>query len=932
VSLDPGLYERLVSQALAEALSASDSIRSKLDAVDAPRRIGAYLGEAVERAVRSVPEHVRVSVALELANAVVDALSARLSTGVLGRGDHLVAPGEILTAVTASALGSQAVRPLTPLADTVLFTNAKGEPAIGVELGRELASADRVDALVAFVKWSGLRQIEAELREYLQTGRPMRLITTTYTGATERTALDRLVQMGAEVKIAYDNRSTRLHAKAWLFRRNTGFDTAWIGSSNLSKAALVDGLEWNVRASAVSTPDVIAKFAGTFDAYWSDPDFESYDPATDRDRFDSAVNADANTGTPLDLSFLDVRPYGYQQDMLDRLDAERKRHDRWHNLVVAATGTGKTVVAALDYRRLTSELGDLKLLFVAHRKEILEQSRSTFRAVMRDGSFGEDYVDGARRERWRHVFASIQSLSAGRAVEIDPTHFDMVIVDEFHHAEAGTYKALLNHLEPQILLGLTATPERADGQSILGWFDNRIAVEMRLWDALERDLLVPFHYFGVHDDTTLETLSWNRGGYQVSDLDNLYTGNDARVAIVLQALTDKVADVSAIKALGFCVSVAHARYMAQRFNQAGIRSVAVTADTSSVDRKNALVDLQKGNVNVVFAVDLFNEGVDVRAIDTLLFLRPTESATVFLQQLGRGLRRDDGKSVLTVLDFVGHQHRRFRFDLRYRALTGDSRKRLQRQVEDGFPYLPSGCHIELDPVARKLVLDNIRNSLPNRWKQRVAELRTLGDVGLSSFLAETGLELEDVYQGGHSWTEHRRAAGIDMTTEGKWDKALGGSFARMLHIEDDLRLDTYRHIIHDGVESLDRLDEPQRRLAFMLHLSLWNNEKFDRLAEGFERFERSGSLRRELLEVLDLLAEQAQHVHRPLTIDPRVPLRVHARYTRSEILAALGRGSPSKPPTSREGVLFDRGANADLFFVTLEKNERDFSPSTRYQD
>ncbi|MGF1667410.1 MAG: DUF3427 domain-containing protein, partial [Acidimicrobiia bacterium] len=751
------------------------------------------------------------------------------------------------------------------------------------------------------------------------------------TGATERTALDRLVRMGADVKVAYDNRSTRLHAKAWLFRRNTGFDTAWIGSSNLSKAALVDGLEWNVRASSVSTPDVIAKFSATFDAYWSDPDFESYDPDTDRDRFDDAVGA-ATSGTPLDLSFIDVRPYGCQQDMLEHLEAERKRHDRWHNLVVAATGTGKTVVAALDYRRLCSELGDLKLLFVAHRKEILEQSRSTFRAVMRDGTFGEHYVDGARPERWRHVFASIQSLSGTRATAIDPSHFDMVIVDEFHHAEATTYKALLNHLQPRILLGLTATPERADGQSILGWFDNRIAVEMRLWDALERDLLVPFHYFGIHDNTSLQALSWSRGGYQVSDLDNLYTGNDARVAMVLQAVADKVADPSSMRALGFCVSVAHARYMAERFNQAGIRSVAVSADTAATDRQNALLDLRDGSVNVVFAVDLFNEGVDVPAIDTVLFLRPTESATVFLQQLGRGLRRSDGKSVLTVLDFVGHQHRQFRFDLRYRALTGDSRKRLERQVEEGFPYLPSGCHIELDAVARKLVLDNIRNSLPNRWKQRVAELRHLGDVDLGTFLAETGLEVEDVYQGKHSWTEHRRAAGWDDSVPGEWDEALGAAVGRMLHIEDDLRVDTYRRLLNNRRGSLDDLSERDRRLAFMLHLSLWNRESFESMDAGFARLWQSPAMRNELIGLLDVLEDRAMHVHQSLSVDPTIPLRVHARYTRNEVLAALGRGSAVKPPTHREGVLFDREANADLFFVTLEKNERDFSPSTRYQD
>lgn len=252
-------------------------------------------------------------------------------------------------------MGRPPIVPLTPLSETVLFTNAPSEPGVGSEIARELDSADQVDALVAFVRWTGIRLIEDQLRAYLDSGRQLRIITTTYTGATERTALDRLVRMGATVKVSYDNQSTRLHAKAWLFRRNTGFDTAWVGSSNLSRAALVDGLEWNVRASRVTTPDLIDKFAATFDAYWADEHFETYRPDQDADRFDQVVGA-ARHEVPIDFSFLDVRPYPFQQQMLDQLQVERERHGRWRNLVVAATGTGKTVVAALDYARLKESL------------------------------------------------------------------------------------------------------------------------------------------------------------------------------------------------------------------------------------------------------------------------------------------------------------------------------------------------------------------------------------------------------------------------------------------------------------------------------------------------------------------------------------------------------------------------------------------------
>ena len=268
-----------------------------------------------------------------------------------------------------------------------------------------------------------------------------------------------------------------------------------------------------------------------------------------------------------------------------------------------------------------------------------------------------------------------------------PDAFDVVVVDEFHHAAAPTYERLLKHLRPRILLGLTATPERTDGQSVLAWFDGRIAVELRLWDALERGLLCPFQYFGLHDGIDLSRVQWSRRGYDVAALQNVYTGDQARVSLVVQAIQDKVADPTTMRALGFCVSVAHAEFMAREFVASRPSGRRRVGRHHPDDRDAALRDLRQGKVNVVFCVDLFNEGVDVPEIDTVLFLRPTESALVFLQQLGRGLRRTDQKSCLTVLDFIGGANRRFRFDLRFRALVGGHRSDLIRQIEEGFPRL-----------------------------------------------------------------------------------------------------------------------------------------------------------------------------------------------------------------------------------------------------
>jgi HKD family nuclease len=350
------------------------------------------------------------------------------------------------------------VRPETPLASNALLVNGRDQPSIGTEVKRELASADRVDLLCAFVKWYGLRVIEEELAELVRrrraAGQPdpvLRVLTTTYMGATERRALDRLVELGAQVKISYETLRTRLHAKAWLFHRSTGFSTAYVGSSNLSRAALLDGVEWNVRLSQVDQAHLLDTFRATFDEYWEDPTFEPYDPADvdNRRRLDAALSAEHSGATdlPIELATFEVRPWGFQREILDELTAERDVHDNHRNLVVMATGTGKTVVAGLDYRRLRDSGEVDSLLFVAHRDEILKQSQTTFRHILRDGSFGERLVGGERPTEWRHVFASVQSLSRLDLNELDPKRFDMVIVDEFHHAgpEVATYARLLGH-------------------------------------------------------------------------------------------------------------------------------------------------------------------------------------------------------------------------------------------------------------------------------------------------------------------------------------------------------------------------------------------------------------------------------------------------------------------------------------------------------
>ncbi|GAA1685699.1 DEAD/DEAH box helicase [Nonomuraea maheshkhaliensis] len=927
--LQPGVYQHLVTReldGLLRAVSDGDLIdRRSLDVADSHETLARHLAALTRRALRSVRGEnnaVRLARQVEIVNRVAELLGDLVPEAASPE-EMVEAAEELLGIAKGRDAGGQVgfpPRPAVPLTGSALLVNGRGQPEIGHELKRELASADHVDLLCAFVKWNGVRVLAEAIEEFLQRGGRLRVVTTTYIGATDRLALDRLAAMGAEIRVSYDTRMTRLHAKAWLFHRHNGLSTAYVGSSNLSRTALSHGLEWNVRLAQAEQPHLIDTFAATFDDYWGDPSFEPYDPAHDAGRLDRALSAERTGGRAvvLDFAHVDVRPYSYQREILDELDAERQIHDRWHNLVVMATGTGKTVVAALDYRRLRMARQAESVLFVAHRKEILRQSLLTFRQVLRDETFGELYVDGARPEQWRHVFASIQTLQASSLAE--PDRFDMVIVDEFHHAEAATYRKLLSGVRPKVLLGLTATPERADGQDIKHWFGGRIAAELRLWEALERGLLAPFQYFGVHDGTDLRQIGWRRGqGYDVGQLSNVYTGNDRRAAVVLETLHRKVGDVGRMRALGFCVSIDHARFMADRFTRAGLPSVAVTTNSSRDERDQALRDLRERKINAVFTVDLFNEGVDVPEIDTVLFLRPTDSATVFLQQLGRGLRLADDKPCLTVLDFVGHQHKQFRFDRRYRALTGASRTGIAREIEQGFPTLPAGCVIDLDRDVRRLVLDNVRQALSLNWRDLARELRDLGDVDLLTFLRETGLDVEDLYRRRQGWASLRHAAGFDAAPG---DESLGRAFGRMLHIDDVERLTFLTGVLAGRVPRSPR----EQRLLAMLDAMLWGGTE---PVSGMEArlAHLTGARATELGELANLLRSGLRHV--APTLDAVVPLHVHARYSKNEVLAAFG---IDRPAHMREGVKYVPEHRADLFFVTIDKSEDHYSPTTLYHD
>ncbi|GGM65974.1 DUF3427 domain-containing protein [Dactylosporangium sucinum] len=938
--LPAGLYEIVVTKALESRLANVDQElvkRHVLRSADAADRIALLLARQVERALDAVPEADRVAIGVDVAQRLLEALGTQLPRTEPAL-ESPSAPGEVLSAIgerQPDGSARSAGRPLIPLLDTTLLTNAPGEPRVGSQVLTEIESADAIDLVMAFIRTSGLLPIIGALREHCARGRRLRVLTTTYTGSTEGRALDLLADLGAEIRVSYDVTTTRLHAKAWLFHRRTAFSTAYVGSSNLTHSAQVAGLEWNVRVSAARNPDVVKKIDAVFESYWQSGDFVPYVEADFQQALDRSRRSDGRSISL--LSPVEVRLEPFQERMLELIELSRSRgHHR--NLLVSATGTGKTVMAAVDYARLRRKSPRARLLFVAHRERILDQSLAMFRHVMRDYAFGEKWVGGARPTAFDHVFASVQTLAANGLEHLAPDHFDVIIIDEFHHAAAPSYRAIMEDLTPRELLGLTATPERADGLPLLHWFGDRIAAELRLWDAIEQHRLAPFAYYGIHDGIDLREVPWRRGrGYDEAALTEVYTSDMAWARFVYKQLEQHVTDVATIRCLGFCVSVAHARFMAAQFEKLGVAALAVSAETPEEDRAAALRDLDEGRLQVIFSVELFNEGVDVPSVDTLLMLRPTESATLFLQQLGRGLRIATGKSVCTVLDFVGMHRREFRFDQRYRALLGGSRRDLERAVEEGFPFLPAGCHMELDRVAREIVLRSVREAIPSRWPSKVAELRSLAQdrasVTLADYLVETGLEVADVYASNRSWSALCEAAGLSVAPAGPHEEALRRGIARMQHVDDRQRLEGYHSLLnHVNSPDVDSLTNVEHRLMRMLVANLADQviSRTDPLQSAVDQLWSHPQVIVELRELLHVLGDAPSHMQHSAL--PEVPLQVHSQYTRIEILAAVGEGTGARTPQWREGVYDAKAAGADLLVFTLDKTSGDFSPTTRYRD
>lgn len=562
------------------------------------------------------------------------------------------------------------------------------------QLLKSFQKAESVDIIVSFLMESGVNMLIKHLGNALKRGAKIRILTGNYLGITQPSALYLIKRkLGNQIDLRFYNEKNRsFHPKSYIFHYED-YSEIYIGSSNISRSALTSGIEWNYRFRSTTDPESYDKFYETFEDLFQnhsiaidDEELRKYSknwhkPAVSKDleRYD-AETEDNDVQEPFE-------PRGAQIEAICALEHTRAEGAS-RALISAATGVGKTYLAAFDSKKYK------RVLFVAHKEEILRQAAESFQNVRKSDDYG--FFDGnAKCTDKSVIFASVATL--GKSEYLNETYFpknyfDYVVIDEFHHAVNDQYMRIVEYFKPQFLLGLTATPERMDGRNIYEICDYNVPYEISLKDAINKGMLVPFHYYGIFDKTDYSQLHQVRGKYDDRELNQTYIGNERRYELIYK----NYCKYGSKRALGFCCSKEHAKDMAKEFCRRGIPSVAVYSDAHgeyTEDRSIAIQKLMQGEIRVIFSVDMFNEGVDIPAVDMVMFLRPTESPIVFLQQLGRGLRKSMGKEYLNVLDFIGNYEKagRVRF-----LLTGKTFSETKTYNPADRTDYPDDCMIDFD--------------------------------------------------------------------------------------------------------------------------------------------------------------------------------------------------------------------------------------------
>ena len=600
------------------------------------------------------------------------------------------------------------------------------------------------------------------------------------------------------------------------------------------------------------------------------------------------------------------------------------------------------MISAFDYKRFVKDNPTSKnrLLFVAHREEILKQSLEAFRMILRDRNFGDLWVGRYEPSQIEHLFISIQTFNSRDFAEnIKEDYYDYVIIDEFHHAAAQGYEKLLAYIKPKILLGMTATPERMDGKDVTEYFDNKIAAEIRLGEAIDKKILSPFNYFAVTDEVSLKDIEWKRGGYLVSELENIYTKNDQRANLIIDSILKYTNDIKEVRALGFCVSKLHAEFMSKYFNKKGIPSIYLTSDSSAGERDSAKNKLTKKEINFIFVVDLYNEGIDIPEIDTVLFLRPTESITVFLQQLGRGLRLYEGKDCLTVLDYVGQANKNYNiYEQKFRAIIGNTNNSIEKEIKNEFPNLPKGCFIQLEKVAKDYILESIKNFTNNKRFiiskiKDYAGARNQYDV--IEFCQIYNVELREIYKN-YSFTQLLAEAKVIKNFDYSLYKKESDGISRLLHINSKEYIEFIIRILKSDKFAYDSLEAYEKLMFNMFYYELWQDtiEKmgFITIEKSIDKLKDCPQLLNEIISILKYNLENIDFKERNINLGYPCSLKLHCRYSMAEVLAAFEEHKLSHKSSFREGAKYLENKKTDIFFITLNKSEKDYSETTMYDD
>lgn len=957
-----GIYEQIINNLLEKKIYSIDKDRfyigkRNIEKDEIARILSKYLLGIFEQLLMDIAnsdtntgkdeETIKNNILKKSINITNSVISQLITDFHLGSDNLIPENAKILTAVIDKTQSNypdlpkrvEDIIPIKGLVNGELFTGKAIK--LYTELQKEIGSANKIYLMVSFIKKRGLALILQQLKDFTNNGGLLKVITTTYMKATDFEAVKQLAALkNTEIKITYDETSERLHAKAYIFLRETGFNTAYVGSSNMSEQALDTGAEWNVKVTQIEQPRMMKTIIGAFDASWWSEGYETFVNGRDDIKLKMALGQTSNNEFDINRLKL-ICPFDYQKEVLENLQMEREVRGHWRNLVVAATGTGKTVIAANDYKIFANSQKRARLLFVAHREEILNQSLRTFQQVLCDYNFGEKWYSGKEPVNYEYLFASKDILNNRLDnLHIPEDYYDYIVIDEVHHVAAGSYRKIIDYFKPKILLGLTATPERMDGYNITLDFDETISAEIRLDDALNKGLLAPFHYYGITDSVDYSEVAWDRGRYDASELSRIYRYNDSRTGVILKSLKTYLneSEINNIRALCFCVDQQHAKYMAAKFTLCGLEARALTSENSQM-RSALYRSLKNKEINYLFVVDMFNEGVDIPEVDTILFLRPTESLTVFIQQFGRGLRKAEGKSHVNIFDYVGNCHAEFNYTDRMRAIIGRTSMSVEEEIERNCPHLPLGCRIILESKAKEYIMKNIREAIRRFTARQIIGLITNFErhhsvkLTLTNFIRIYQIPLHKLYHG-KTWNQLLCEAGINENHSRFNNELCRAVFRKWLATDSYSYLSFINNIAQNHFKiRVDTLTPVDQRRLLMFYYDLFEEAgKFKNLQDMVDELSSDHCFCAELQEIIPILLQRNKAYEKAdNSMLPDFPLKLHGIYTKAQIQVAIGTSTLEKKSPCREGVERNKNLKLEAMFVDIIKNREEGS-TTDYDD